>query len=210
MCFLRASCVGHSFSIHHIHGTQPYFWCRISSDMAVRRIRKKRARLSSEPTPTARKIRLPYPKDADGRPLCRWDRRPVLPPRRYWCSDQCVLEYRARYDTGYQRAQVLKRDHGICALCGLDTLRLARQVMALKPDRAAQLACLLEAGFSEADLRFRRRGLWPLWEADHTVPVCEGGGGADWFELRSLCRVCHRLETQVLMARRRAEKKSRG
>lgn len=169
--------------------------------------KKRRGRLPSAPSPTARKIRLPYPKDAEGRPLCRWCRKRVEPPRKSWCSDACVLEYQDRYDNRHQRRQVLKRDRGVCAGCGLDTVALAKRVMALKGDRAAQLAVLLAAGFRETDLRFKRRGLRPLWQADHTVPVVEGGGGAHYDALRTLCLICHRRETQALLARRRAAKK---
>ena len=177
--------------------------------MAVRKKRRRKARvkLPSAPSPTARKIRLPYPKDADGNPLCRWCRGAVEAPRLSWCSDKCVGEYRDRYDNRHQRRMVLKRDRGVCQSCALDTLKVHRAVMARKGDRAAQLQVLLAAGFRESDLRFKRRGLRPLWQADHPVAVVEGGGGAHFSSLRSLCLICHRAETAELMKRRRALKK---
>ena len=182
--------------------------CAVRMAAKKRRVRKKRARLPTAPSPTARKIRLPYPKDEEGNPLCRWCRQRVQAPRRSWCSDGCVEEYRARWDSAYQRRLVLKRDRGVCALCGTDTLGLARRVMDRKGDRAAQLAVLVRAGFTEVDLRFRRRGLRPLWEADHIIPVVEGGGGQGILNLRTLCLVCHRAETRALMKRRRAARKA--
>jgi 5-methylcytosine-specific restriction endonuclease McrA len=50
-------------------------------------------------------------------------------------------------------------------------------------------------------------GLTPhLWEADHIVPVVEGGGASrdadPLVNLRTLCRHCHKAETRVLAARR--------
>lgn len=172
-----------------------------------RRVRKKRARLPTAPSPTARKIRLPYPKDEAGRPLCRWCRAPVRAPRRSWCSDGCVRAYRELWDSAYQRREVLKRDRGVCALCGTDTLGLARRVMDRKGDRGAQLAVLLASGFREVDLRFRRRGLRPLWEADHIIPVVEGGGGVTFLLLQTLCRPCHRKKTREEAAKRHAAKR---
>lgn len=161
---------------------------------------------------TARKIRLPYPKDADGKPLCRWCRGPVVPPRQSWCGDRCVGEYQERYDPTYQRRMVLQRDRGVCGGCGLDTVGLAREVMALyrtAGELAAQMR-LVRAGLRATDLRFKGRRmdrLRPLWEADHIVPVIEGGGGVGLIGLRTLCRECHRKVTRQLMARRRAAKK---
>jgi len=101
----------------------------------------------------------------------------------------------------------MKRDRGICSGCGLNTVTLAKKVLALRADRPAAVRLMIEAGFRATDLRFKRRGLKPLWQADHTVPVVEGGGGAHWSELRTLCLICHLEETAVLMARRRALKK---
>jgi len=46
----------------------------------------------------------------------------------------------------------------------------------------------------------------PLWEADHIVPVVEGGGECGIDNYRTLCIACHRAETAKLAARR-AEKR---
>lgn len=50
-----------------------------------------------------------------------------------------------------------------------------------------------------------------LWEADHIVPVVEGGGASrdsnPLDNLRTLCRHCHRQETRALAARRAAARK---
>lgn len=40
------------------------------------------------------------------------------------------------------------------------------------------------------------------WEADHIVPVVEGGGLCGLENYRTLCLACHRAETAALAARR--------
>ena len=41
-----------------------------------------------------------------------------------------------------------------------------------------------------------------LWDADHILPVCEGGGECDLENLRTLCLVCHQDATSALRRRR--------
>lgn len=43
-----------------------------------------------------------------------------------------------------------------------------------------------------------------LWDADHIVPVVEGGGECDLSNIRTLCVNCHRAATLALRERRRA------
>ena len=40
-----------------------------------------------------------------------------------------------------------------------------------------------------------------LWDADHVVPVVEGGGGCDLENIRTLCLICHRKATAELRER---------
>ena len=39
-----------------------------------------------------------------------------------------------------------------------------------------------------------------FWEVDHQIPLCEGGSD-DYRNLRTLCKECHRKETNKLMGR---------
>lgn len=179
----------------------------------------------------ARRVVLPYPKDENGKPLCRWCRGPVLPPRQSWCSDTCVGDYKDRYDAAHQRRQVKKRDKGVCASCGLDTTAFREELKrtyyaamrerSLKPDGRGEyyihtsilektpacMALLEKHGFTLKDVSFSRRGMQDFWQADHTTPVVEGGGGVHWRELRTLCSVCHRRETKALAGRRAKARK---
>lgn len=40
-----------------------------------------------------------------------------------------------------------------------------------------------------------------VWDADHILPVAEGGGECDLDNLRTLCLVCHRQQTLQLQQR---------
>jgi 5-methylcytosine-specific restriction endonuclease McrA len=44
-----------------------------------------------------------------------------------------------------------------------------------------------------------------LWDADHIVPVAEGGGECDLSNLRTLCLKCHRQATAELRKRLKAK-----
>ena len=79
--------------------------------------------------------------DGSGKPVCRWCRGPVLPPRRTFCGDACVHEWKIRSSPWYVRREVKKRDKGTCRLCGLNVVKAHREWTRAKPpaaDRAAR------------------------------------------------------------------------
>src|SRR5690606_5885236 len=81
--------------------------------------------------------------DENGRAICRWCRTPVQRPRRTFCSDACVHEWKIRSSPSYVRSEVKKRDKGICRLCGLNVVKVHREWTRAKPpasDRAARKA----------------------------------------------------------------------
>jgi len=132
-------------------------------------------------------------KGSNGRPLCRWCNLEV-PPRRFtFCSDWCVHEWKLRTDPGYLREKVLKRDRAICARCGIDA---HAAWIELKRSRGAQRLRLL------ARWGLKRLNRKTLWDADHIVPVVEGGGECDLENIRTLCLICHRQATAALRLRR--------
>ena len=132
-------------------------------------------------------------KGENGRNLCRWCNLEVPKGRITFCSDWCVEEWRLRTDPGYLREKVLARDRGICAVCRVDCqaawLNLRRQ------RGAGRLKILREWGLKPG----RRKS---LWDADHIVPVVEGGGECDLENIRTLCLRCHREATAELRKRR--------
>jgi 5-methylcytosine-specific restriction enzyme A len=118
-------------------------------------------------------------RDEQGNLICRWCRRPVAPPRRTFCGDSCVHEWKIRSSPWYVRREVKKRDKGICRLCGFNVVKAHREWTRAKPpagDRAARRAW---------------RAARPRWEADHIVPVADGGGECGLDNYRLLCRACH-------------------
>jgi 5-methylcytosine-specific restriction endonuclease McrA len=124
--------------------------------------------------------------------LCRWCALEVPQRRRSFCSEYCVHEWRLRTDPGYLRDQVFARDCGICAACGVDTEVLRKQFRKL--DYRARRQFLKEWLLKES---WRRS----LWDADHVIPVAEGGGECDLSNMRTLCLKCHRLATTELRRR---------
>lgn len=167
------------------------------------------------------------PRGVHGRALCRRCGTEVPTRRRTFCSDGCVHEWRLRSDPGYARRHVEHRDHGVCAACGLDTLELERSLrralVALTGDREWTRTHAVHEDTATIR-RFRRplrralraRGVKlalqalaalgmsadrSFWDADHVVPVVEGGGLCGLDNLRTLCRPCHRGATSALRAR---------
>jgi hypothetical protein len=127
-------------------------------------------------------------KGPNGRNLCRWCNLEVPAGRQTFCSGFCVHEWRLRSDPGYLREKVFERDRGVCSLCGVDTLDLRRRKRKL--------------GYAERAAFERQWGnRKTLWDADHIVPVAEGGGECDVDNMRTLCVLCHRKATSELRNR---------
>ena len=84
---------------------------------------------------------------------------------------------------------VMHRDKGVCAVCHVDTVALAKQRNALPYN---------------SDARREFQGLHRdqlQWEADHIVPVVEGGGECGLDNYRTLCVRCHKQATRELRGR---------
>jgi 5-methylcytosine-specific restriction enzyme A len=136
-------------------------------------------------------------RNPSGRALCRWCRIEVPKGRRTFCSDACVHEWKLRTDAGYLRDKVFARDKGVCAKCGCDTVVLRRDMRKL--DFAARRVFLREWKLRDGNRK-------SLWDADHIVPVAEGGGQCDLSNMRTLCLRCHGAATAAL--RERLKKKA--
>jgi 5-methylcytosine-specific restriction endonuclease McrA len=103
-----------------------------------------------------------------------------------------VHEWTLRTDPAYLRDRVFTRDRGVCAACGADTEALRKHLRKL--DYGARRQFLKEWKLKEA---WRRS----LWDADHIIPVAEGGGECDLDNMRTLCLKCHRAVTAALRQR---------
>ena len=131
-------------------------------------------------------------RGSSGRPLCRWCTTEIPKGRRTFCSDACVHNWKLRTNPGYLREKVFARDHGVCAEFGADTVALRRDMRKL--DYAARRQFLKLWKLREGSRK-------SLWDADHIVPVAEGGGQCDLTNMRTLCLLCHRGATAALRAR---------
>lgn len=138
---------------------------------------------------------LRYKRGPNGFRLCRQCRKEVQPPRRTFCSDECVHEWKLRSDPKYLREQVYLRDLGQCARCGVDT-----RLQKIKLEDVLR-ACRYDEGSPEyvaliASLRLTRsEARKSLWQADHIRPVEDGGGECDIGNIQTLCVKCHKAKT---------------
>jgi 5-methylcytosine-specific restriction protein A len=150
--------------------------------------------------------RFPVRFGDDGFPLCRKCGKRMDHKLRRWCSEKC-RESICETNPGWMRSAVRRRDRGICSKCGWDTQKWHNIANAMRrfcfydPRESYETWkwFYLEFGLEGYESR-------SLWEADHIVPLIEGGGlGID--NMRTLCVPCHKTETAEL-ARRRAVARS--
>lgn len=148
------------------------------------------------------------PKGPNGRNICLVCKTAECPPRRStFCSPECAKTWNIRSNPGLVRQYIFDRDNGICAACGIDCLgaenrfRHAPEWVKGSPDGMA-----IAQRWAEK-FRRRARGTGHLWQADHIIPVIEGGGECGLENYRTLCTDCHKSETAALrkrMARKEA------
>jgi len=140
---------------------------------------------------------------------CTWCGQQVAKGRSTWCSDECVRAFNLRCSTSHQAAFVIKRDKGICQICGRDTVESENQFdEAWKTERKNYGPYFKDYGPAELKLKEQfgyGRGRWS--EVDHKKPVCEGGGLCSVENLRLICGACHADETRKLAASRSAKTK---
>jgi len=135
------------------------------------------------------------PKGENGRNLCRYCNLEVPKGRFTFCSDWCVEEWKLRSDPGYLRDKVLERDRGVCAVCQVDCLAAWCHLKRLRGAARARVT---------AEWGVRPGSRKSLWDADHILPVAEGGGECDLSNIRTLCLKCHRAATAELRKRLKA------
>ncbi len=121
-------------------------------------------------------------RDESGKKLCKVCQSKLPPRRSSYCSDECWL----RNTPAMMRRAVQKRDQGICAICGLDTKTVKSS-----------------GGYY---------GTRHKWEADHILPVSEGGGLCGLDGYRTLCKGagtnnCHGKVSGELRKRLNARKR---
>jgi hypothetical protein len=138
------------------------------------------------------------PKPEKGK--CKWCGEKA---KRVYCGKSCRQEAYVRF--GYVDGYLFERDKGVCIKCGIDCHWLKLELRKIKQIwrkyRYYSLADLAR-DFGPWGTDFCRR----LWEADHIIPVCEGGGCCGLENYQTLCLKCHKEETAYL-AKKRARAK---
>lgn len=135
------------------------------------------------------------PKDENGLTCCRWCGNGVKPPRRTMCSPECAHEIQLRMNGRYLRQCVYKRDKGICAICNIDTKKIAKEALKLQGDERKQF--LINNKISLKRKIWKRKYGGGLWDADHIISVKNGGGECGLENMRTLCIPCHKLVTKT-------------
>jgi 5-methylcytosine-specific restriction endonuclease McrA len=102
--------------------------------------------------------------------------------RSTFCRKECSETFYIKSRPDHARLRVFERDKGICAKCRKDV-------------------------FDGTGRKPRSRGTGDLWQADHIVPVVEGGGQCTLDNFRTLCTACHKEETAELMRRLKETRK---
>jgi hypothetical protein len=159
---------------------------------------------------STRRVDRSTPFHAKGR--CHWCNAELTGRQQRWCSQACVEARLVRISPSYVTQRVAQRDYGVCARCHVDTRIQKRAWMRLRDFVTRHWRRLLpyasvvyvdrfasqKYGVPEARLHSN----W--WDADHIVPVVEGGGGCGLENYRTLCLKCHKEVTAELKARRAA------
>lgn len=135
------------------------------------------------------------PKDKNGLTCCRWCGNGVKPPRRTMCSPECAHEIQLRMNGRYLRQCVYKRDKGICAICNIDTKKIAKEALKLQGNERKQF--LINNKISLKRKIWKRKDGGGLWDADHIISVKKGGGECGLENMRTLCIPCHKLVTKT-------------
>lgn len=137
----------------------------------------------------------------NGYRLCRWCNKEVFPPRKTFCSDECVHQWRLRSSVKYLRQNVYMRDCGICAQCGIDTRQLRIRLEDKRRELLHANGSTWETNSSWAqflrECKLTRKEAWKsLWQADHINPVAQGGGLCGIDGIQTLCLVCHKAKSK--------------
>ncbi len=103
------------------------------------------------------------------------------------------------------RDKVYERDKGICALCSTHCdVRREHQDELYQMIKEAGVDWDLRFFVSETIRNFKASDCYKSgdgWQADHIVPVSEGGGLCGLDNYRTLCLGCHKKATAALVAR---------
>ena len=102
------------------------------------------------------------------------------------------------------RRQLFELEKGVCVLCNRDMHALYQRYCRLSPADRVQECMSIELTMNDSLLQTPNEGMF--WQADHILPVSEGGGECTLENIRTLCTSCHQKETTALRRRLRDAK----
>lgn len=123
--------------------------------------------------------------------ICKWCGGGLPRFKKSFCSQHCIHEWSMRTSTSYVRSYIIKRDRGICASCGLNTILFEQKINQKYGKKSAK-----------RDKILKRLGFHPnraICEVDHVLEVCKGGGLSGENNYICLCYKCHKDKTTKLM-----------
>ena len=156
---------------------------------------------------------------------CTWCGQRVPKGRVTWCSKACVTAFTERYMPSQIRHRVKKRDKGVCAQCGDDTKhwlrlwRLAKGYGEELPEhwnghryfrnrRGRRNLQKLRRYRRLSPKAKRRLKAFASWDADHIVPVEQGGAVLGLDNIQTLCSRCHKRKTAQQAAEKAAKRRA--
>jgi superfamily II DNA or RNA helicase/5-methylcytosine-specific restriction endonuclease McrA len=120
------------------------------------------------------------------------------------CSWKCHQELAAKLSGSSIRRQLFELEKGVCVLCKRDMHALYQRFIRLQPSDRVQECMTIKMKLHETLLQSPNEGMF--WQADHVLPVSEGGGECTMENIRTLCTGCHQKETAALRRRLRDAK----
>lgn len=141
-----------------------------------------------------------------GKGECTWCGQQVGEGRRRWCGVACYEAAALRCDTAFIARHVWKRDKGVCAECGIDTQAIQKRLYRMRERAVKSKRCYSFQRWRRVKAKYTG-GADHYWEADHIIPVVEGGGCSGPENYRTLCVACHKAATKALAARRAAQRR---
>jgi len=121
------------------------------------------------------------------------------------CSYECDQEWKVRTSGSHIRRVIFELESGVCQICKRDMHEFFLRYRRLPPSDRFQELLRMKFCTNGLDLKsahiLHNPNEGHFWQADHILPVSEGGGECDMTNLRTLCTPCHQRETKSLKER---------
>jgi hypothetical protein len=127
---------------------------------------------------------------------CRWCGGKIIRPRRTFCGESCVNQFKLRSSGTYRRQVVFVQQGPMCQACGIDTREIGVSLRT-DPERAR-----LEYGLGLSRTSRPHRLQGAVFDVEHRLPVAHGGGGCGLDNLMLICPACHAAITWATRPRR--------